>query len=94
MRLGEARGVAAREPAGPISCLQGPPHARADLARLAPCVQDLAVTLHDRDDGRVAADPPGGLGSDRRAVLQLAALALVVLERREVDVDDGLVGLG
>src|SRR5690606_21109110 len=66
--------AAAGEAAALVSGAQGAADAGRDGPGLSPDIQRLALrTLDDPDHAAVAGETAGGLGSDRRSLLQLAA---------------------
>ena len=77
-----------------VARLEQPAQRGRHGAAAAADAQRQAVALDLRHDLGVAAQPPGRLGRDQRAVLELGAAAAIGGERGGVDVDDDLRALG
>src|SRR4051794_26737116 len=68
----------ARKTAMPVATLERGPERRGDDAARAAVVDGAILAMSRDDQHAVAGQPPGGLGGDRGAVLELARLALAL----------------
>ena len=86
---------AARKSASAVAARERAAHRRRNAAGAPPDAERLAVcTVHDRNDARIAAQPPGGLRRNGGAVLDFAASGPAVGKHVGLDMNDDFVAVG